>query len=115
MAFNLTVLSSLLGTPLEPDLTGVDLLIEEVSEHLYRIDRTMFHVTGSANVRRLRPAAARHGSADILANDPRIRATTKSAIVEDWCAPFGHRIRRAARTSATMPQTGSFRSRCAKC
>src|SRR5947199_894664 len=28
MAFNLTVLSSLLGTPLEPDLTGVDLLIE---------------------------------------------------------------------------------------
>ena len=33
MAFNLTVLSNLLGTPLEPDFTGVDLLIEEVSEH----------------------------------------------------------------------------------
>ena len=30
MAFNLTVLSNLLGTPLEPDFTGVDLLIEEV-------------------------------------------------------------------------------------
>src|SRR6476660_5913963 len=28
MAFNLAVLSSLLGTPLEPDFTGVDLLIE---------------------------------------------------------------------------------------
>ena len=52
MAFNLTVLSNLLGTPLEPDFTGVDLMIEEVSEHLYRIDRTMFHVTGRANVRR---------------------------------------------------------------
>src|SRR6476661_7268190 len=29
MAFNLTVLSTLLGTPLEPDFAGVDLLIEE--------------------------------------------------------------------------------------
>ena len=47
MAFNLTVLSNLLGTPLEPDFTGVDLLIEDVGEHLYRIDRTMFHVTAS--------------------------------------------------------------------
>src|SRR5438552_10352637 len=45
MAFNLTVLSNLLGTPLEPDFTGVDLLIEDVGEHLYRIDRSMFHVT----------------------------------------------------------------------
>ncbi len=53
MAFNLTVLSNLLRTPLEPDLTGVDLLIEEVSEQLYRIDRTMFHVTASPNVRRV--------------------------------------------------------------
>src|SRR6185437_1486102 len=44
MAFNLTVLSSLLGTPLEPDFAGVELLIEEVSEQLYRIDRAMFHV-----------------------------------------------------------------------
>src|SRR3982751_3725052 len=34
MAFNLTVLSNLLGTPLEPDLAGVDLLVEDVSEHL---------------------------------------------------------------------------------
>jgi len=52
MAFNLTVLSNLLGTSLEPDFTGVDLMIEEVSEHLYAIDRAMFHLTGSPNVRR---------------------------------------------------------------
>src|SRR3954454_2370495 len=32
MAFNLTVLSNLLGTPLEPDFAGIDLIIEEVSE-----------------------------------------------------------------------------------
>jgi muramoyltetrapeptide carboxypeptidase len=91
MAFNLTVLSNLLGTPLEPDLTDVDLLIEDVSEQLYRIDRTMFHVTASANVRRV--ARLRLGRvADILPNEPEF-AIDAAAIVEDWCArsgiPFG--------------------------
>lgn len=93
MAFNLTVLSSLLGTPLEPDFSGVDLLIEEVSEQLYRVDRTMFHVTGSPNVRRA--ARIRLGRvSDILANDPEF-AFGETAIVEEWCArsgiPYGGR------------------------
>jgi muramoyltetrapeptide carboxypeptidase len=87
MAFNLTVLSSLLGTPLEPDFTGVDLLIEEVSEQLYRIDRTMFHVTASENVRgaaRLRLGRV----SDILANEPAF-AGDEAAIVADWCGRSG--------------------------
>ena len=63
MAFNLTVLSSLLGTPLEPDFTGVDLMIEDVSEQLYRIDRTMFHVSASAATSAASPASASAGSA----------------------------------------------------
>ena len=93
MAFNLTVLSNLLGTPLEPDLTGVDLLIEEVSEQLYRIDRTMFHVAASANVRRA--ARLRLGRvSDVIANDPEFSGDA-AAIIEDWCGrsgiPFGGR------------------------
>ena len=93
MAFNLTVLSNLLGTLLEPDLAGVDLLIEDVSEQLYRIDRTMFHVTASENVRRVR--RLRLGRvADVLENDPAF-AVDEVAIVEDWCArsgiPYGGR------------------------
>jgi muramoyltetrapeptide carboxypeptidase len=84
MAFNLTVLSSLLGTPLEPDFSGVDLLVEEVSEQLYRIDRTMFHVTASSNIRRV--ARLRLGRvSDIILNDPEF-AVDDAAIVEDWCA-----------------------------
>src|SRR5690348_2779617 len=87
MAFNLTVLSNLLGTPLEPDFNGVELLIEEVSEQLYRIDRTMFHVTASENVRRI--ARLRLGRvSDILANDPEF-ACDETAIVEDWCRRSG--------------------------
>jgi muramoyltetrapeptide carboxypeptidase len=93
MAFNLTVLSNLLGTPLEPDFTGVDLLIEDVSEHLYRIDRTIFHVTASPNIRRV--ARLRLGRVgDIQQNDPDF-GTDEEAIVEDWCRrsgiPYGGR------------------------
>src|SRR6476619_7273029 len=87
MAFNLTVLSNLLGTPLEPDFNGVDLLIEEVSEQLYRIDRTMFHVSSSSNVRRA--ARLRLGRVgDILENDPEF-GSGEQAIVEDWCRRSG--------------------------
>jgi muramoyltetrapeptide carboxypeptidase len=51
MAFNLTVLSNLIGTPIEPDFAGAELLIEDVAEHEYRIDRAMFHITNSPAVR----------------------------------------------------------------
>ncbi len=63
----------LLGTVLEPDFSGVDLLIEDVSEHHYRIDRTMFHVTASPNVRKVRATAARQGRRHSLQR-PRFRA-----------------------------------------
>lgn len=87
MALNLTVLSTLLGTVLEPDFTGIELLIEEVSEHLYRIDRLMFHVTSSWNVRRV--ARIRLGRAsDIPENDPEFGAD-EQAIVAYWCARTG--------------------------
>ncbi|HVM38463.1 MAG TPA: LD-carboxypeptidase [Sphingomicrobium sp.] len=89
-AFNLTVLSHLLGTPLEPDFTGAELLIEEVSEHHYRIDRLMFHVTADRNVRQA--AQIRLGRAsDIPANDVDF-GRNEEAIVADWCARSGIRF-----------------------
>jgi muramoyltetrapeptide carboxypeptidase len=87
MAFNLTVLSNLLGTPLEPDFSGVDLLIEDVGEHLYRIDRSMFHVTASPAIRKVRQIRLGRIS-DILPNDPAFSAD-EAAIVEDWCKRSG--------------------------
>ena len=87
MAFNLTVLAALLGTVLEPDFSGVDLLIEDVSEHHYRIDRTMFHVTASPNVRRV--ARLRLGRVgDIPANDPDF-GRDELSIVKEWCERSG--------------------------
>ena len=87
MAFNLTVLSNLLGTALEPDLTGRDLLIEEVAEQYYRIDRTMFHVTGSAGVRKVRRLRLGRVS-DVIENEPEF-LTDEGAIVADWCNRSG--------------------------
>ena len=87
MAFNLTVLAALLGTVLEPDFSGVDLLIEDVSEHHYRIDRTMFHVTASPNVRRV--ARLRLGRVgNIPANDPDF-GRDELSIVKEWCERSG--------------------------
>jgi muramoyltetrapeptide carboxypeptidase len=87
MAFNLTVLSNLLGTSLEPDFTGVDLLIEEVGEHLYRIDRSMFHVTASQAIQKIR--RLRLGRvADILPNEPDFGGDEVD-IFEQWCARSG--------------------------
>ena len=93
MAFNLTVLSMLLGTPLEPDLSGRELLIEEVSEHHYEIDRLMFHLVASENVRRVRQIRLGRVS-DVPANDPPF-GHEEEAIVRHWCGqagiPFGGR------------------------
>jgi muramoyltetrapeptide carboxypeptidase len=87
MAFNLTVLSNLLGTPLEPDFAGVDLLIEDIGEHLYRIDRSMFHVTANAGLQKLRRLRLGRIS-DILPNDPDFGVDVLS-IVEQWCDRSG--------------------------
>jgi muramoyltetrapeptide carboxypeptidase len=87
MAFNLTVLSNLLGTAIEPDFDGAELLIEDVAEHEYRIDRAMFHVTGSPAIRRA--AGIRMGRmSEIPDNDPAFGSDAES-IVRDWCERAG--------------------------
>jgi muramoyltetrapeptide carboxypeptidase len=85
-AFNLTVLSCLLGSALEPDFSGRELLVEELDEQHYRIDRLMFHVTGSAAVRRCR--GIRLGRCTVPEND-RPFGSDEEAIVRDWCGRSG--------------------------
>ena len=86
-AFNLTVLGMLLGTPLEPDLAGHVLMVEEISEHLYATDRALFHLTASANVRRI--AGLRLGRvSDIQSNDPDFGESAEE-VARFWCARAG--------------------------
>ena len=82
-AFNLTVLSALLGTPLEPDFSDRVLMIEEVDEHAYRIDRMLFHVTSQPSVRRA--AGLMLGRCDpVPDNDPEFGDEVE-AIARYWC------------------------------
>ncbi|HVQ06958.1 MAG TPA: LD-carboxypeptidase [Allosphingosinicella sp.] len=86
-AFNMTVFSLLLGTPLEPDLTGRVLLLEEVSEHMYRVDRSLFHITGQETVRRI--AGIRLGRvSEVPANDPDF-GEDEDRLARFWCARAG--------------------------
>src|SRR5688500_16798850 len=45
VAFNLMTLAMIAGTELMPDLAGHVVMVEEVAEHLYAVDRLLFHVT----------------------------------------------------------------------
>jgi muramoyltetrapeptide carboxypeptidase len=86
-AFNLTVFSQLAGTALEPDLAGHVLLLEEVSEHMYRVDRAFAHVTGQASVRRV--AGIRLGLvSDVRENDPPF-GEDEEEIARRWCHRAG--------------------------
>ena len=86
-AFNITVLGLLLGTALEPDLADHLLLIEEVSEHMYRTDRAMFHLTGNSAIRKV--AGIRLGRCnDIIENDPDF-GQSEEEVVRYWCGRAG--------------------------
>lgn len=86
-AFNITVLSQLLGTPLEPDLTHHVLMLEEVSEHSYRTDRALFHITGNPALRRV--AGIRLGRCSLVPdNDPPF-GLTEEEVARYWCERSG--------------------------
>ena len=86
-AFNLTVLSHLLGTPLQPDFGGRVLMLEEVDEPMYRVDRALFHVTANADVRRC--AGLMFGRcAPITPNVPDF-CEDEESVARRWCANAG--------------------------
>ncbi len=86
-AFNIAVLDSLIGTPLQPDLTGHVLMLEEVSEYMYRIDRSLFHITSNPGIRKV--AGIRLGRCSLIPeNDPPF-GLGEEQVVRDWCARSG--------------------------
>jgi muramoyltetrapeptide carboxypeptidase len=86
-AFNLKTFSSLLGTPYQPDLTGHVLMLEDVSEYMYAIDRAFFHITSNPGVRRV--AGIRLGRCSAIpANDPDF-GQTEVEVAQHWCKRAG--------------------------
>ena len=87
VAFNITILAHLIGTPLQPDLSGHVLMLEEVAEALYRTDRDLAQITSSADIRRVGGIRLGRCSAG-PPNDPDF-GQSEEEIVRHWCAVSG--------------------------
>ncbi len=87
VAFNITVLSQMLGTPFQPDLSGRVLMLEEVSEAMYRIDRSLFHITSNPAIRKV--AGIRVGRCSLITeNDPDFGLDAEQ-VARFWCERSG--------------------------
>ena len=80
-AFNLITLAMLCGTELMPDLAGHVILVEEVAEHLYSVDRLFFHVTQHLQG----IAGLRLGRISAVPENDRPFGSTAEDIARDWC------------------------------
>jgi muramoyltetrapeptide carboxypeptidase len=86
-AFNIMTLSQLLGTALQPELSDHVLLLEEVSEYMYRIDRSLFHITSNPGIRTA--AGIRLGRCSAIPpNDPDF-GHSEEEVARHWCAVSG--------------------------
>lgn len=82
VAFNLMTLAMLCGTPLMPGLAGHVVMIEEVSEHLYAVDRLLFHATAHlAGI-----AGFRLGRVSDVPENDRPFGTEPEEMVRYWCS-----------------------------
>ncbi len=86
-AFNLAILSQLIGTPFQPDLSGHVLMLEEVSEYMYAIDRYLFHVTSNPGVRKV--AGIRLGRCSAIPPNEPDFGQTEEEVARYWCARSG--------------------------
>ena len=87
LAFNIAVLSSILGTPLEPRFDGRVLMLEEVAEHLYAIDRYLFQITSTPSVRTV--AGIRLGRFNDVPENDRPFGEAPEAMMRRWCERSG--------------------------
>lgn len=85
VAFNLITLSMLAGTPMMPDLTGHVVMVEEVSEHYYAVDRLFFQLAN--NLPRI--AGLRLGAITNVPENDREFGQTEEQIAKFWCDRAG--------------------------
>lgn len=85
VAFNLTTLAMLGGTPLMPGLAGHVVMVEEVSEYLYAVDRLFFHA--SAHLGGI--AGLRLGRVSEVPENDRPFGAEPEQIARFWCERHG--------------------------
>jgi len=87
VALNMMIFSQLIGTPLQPDLRDHVLMLEEVSEYMYRIDRTLFHITSNPAIRGV--AGIRLGRCSAIPPNEPDFGQTEVEIVQHWSRVSG--------------------------
>ena len=86
-AFNITVLAHMVGAPWFPDLTDHVVLLEDVGEYLYRIDRAMFAITASPIIQQAKGLML--GRVSNIPENDRPFGQTEEEIVQYWCKRAG--------------------------
>lgn len=81
VAFNLMTLAMLCGTRLMPGLAGHVVMVEEVSEHLYAVDRLFFHLTAHLGG----IAGLRLGRVSDVPENDRAFGFSPEQIAREWC------------------------------
>lgn len=85
---NLTILSTLMGTPWLPDLTGAVLFLEDVNEAEYRVDR-MFQQLKLAGVLDGLAGIVFGQCTECATTAPDYAGFTLDQIIDHYCAPLG--------------------------
>src|SRR5260370_22396641 len=82
-----TIPIRLLGSPLQADLERHVLMLEEVAEDMYRIDRSLFHITSNVRIRQV--AGIMLGRCNkIPPNEPDF-GMTEEEVARYWCRRSG--------------------------
>jgi len=84
---NLALLAALAGTPYAPDLDGAILLLEDVNEAIYRIDRMLTQLWLSGALRNI--AGLAFGSFTDIPEDPANVQRPLDRVLEDFAARCG--------------------------
>ena len=87
VAFNLMTLAMLVGTELMPDLADHVVMVEEVSEHLYAVDRLLFHLTN--HLAPMNIAGLRLGRVSDVPENDRPFGSEPEAMARFWCGRYG--------------------------
>lgn len=87
VAFNLMTLAMLCGTPLMPNLSGHVVMVEEVAEYHYAVDRLLFHVTNCLALQGI--AGLRLGRVSDIPENDRPFGCEVEDMARHWCLRTG--------------------------
>ena len=87
VAFNITVLAHMIGADWFPDLSGHVIMLEDLGEYLYRIDRALSAIIPHEKLKNA--AGIKLGRISDIPENDRPFGRTEEEIVKDWCKRAG--------------------------